>query len=107
MNSVATKITNEIIKYNSINCKAEKLAPVIFFRPGTVRLTYKGYVILKKIYTEYSFPKDELTSKQLIALYRNSAYPYYIGSRKLSLFDGEDAFAVKMYGSIEEWLDSL
>jgi len=107
MNNVASRITDEIIKHNNINCKSDDLAPIIFFRPGTVRLTYKGYLELKKIYTEHSFPKDKLTSKQLIALYRNSVYPYYIGGKKLSLFDGEDAFAVTLHGSIEGWLDTL
>ena len=106
MTKVNAKIISDIIEHNKMICNKEDLATLVFFRPNSVRLSYTGYTMLKKIYSEHKFPLQPLSNMQLIQLYRTSTYPYYIGGEYISLFDGEDAFAIKLFGSIEDWLDA-
>jgi len=47
-----------------------------------------------------------LSNADLIQLYRTTRYPYYINGTHIVMFDGEEAFAVSLYGGIKEWLNN-
>lgn len=109
MTSLICKIIDDIVAHNNIICKEEKkvLEHVIFYRPPSIRLSYKGYLVLRKMYDEHKFPLSTLSNQDLVNLYNHSKYPYYIGGSHIIMFDGEEAFAVILSGGIKEWLDNL
>jgi len=107
MNKVVDRIIEDVRSHFNLGHNKAGLQEVLFFRPHSVRLTYTGYLKVRKIYTEHQFPVINFNNGDLIKLYRSSIYPYYIGGKTLSLFDGEDAFAIKLYGGLRGWLDTL
>jgi len=106
MDELIAKIVDDIITNGNPKSK-EQLKNIVFFRPPSIRLSYTGYVILKKIYAVHKFPLTNLSNQDLINLYRQSKYPYYIGGTQIAMFDGEEAFAIVLSGGMREWLDGL
>lgn len=87
----------------------DKLNGVIFKHPASNRLSYQGFLFVKREFDCYSFAMDcSLNGRQLISLTRGVVYPYYIGTTQLTLFSREDAVLLKLYSSdIRAWLDNL
>lgn len=81
----------------------------VFKHPAGNRLTFDGLTILTKIYDSYDFNihSGNLSTRQLISLSREMKFPYYIAKSRLVLFNGEDAFLLKIYcDNVAEWLDN-
>lgn len=84
----------------------DQLNTLLFYHQDAVRLTFHGYLILKKIFTVYSF---ELTTP-LMARHQIGMsvmeFPYYISSKRLILFSEMDSMMIKLQGSVEIFLEN-
>ena len=101
-------IFNEVRKQHekSALLSDEELNQIIFHHPNGLRLTYSGFLILKNIFTVYSFEMDTtLTAKHHIGM-SVMEYPYYINPKRLILFSEMDATVVKLQGGIKQFLDN-
>ena len=83
----------------------------LFKRPGRYnRLSFQGYVVMKKLYDCWEFNIDRegtFNTRSLIALARVVTFPYYIGKERVVLYSSEDAFVVKLHGNdLSHWLDT-
>jgi hypothetical protein len=84
----------------------EQLDQVIFRSPKGLRLTYSGFLILKNIFTVYSFEMDiSLTAKHQIGM-NTLSYPYFMTAKRLMLFSEMDAMVVKLCGGIKQFLEN-
>lgn len=85
----------------------EQLDQIIFLHTGsTLRLSFKGFLLLKNIFTVYSFEVPyTLKAKHQIGLSRME-YPYYITAKRLILFSEMDAAVIKLYGGVEKFLEN-
>lgn len=86
--------------------EAERL---IFFRNNTIRLSYKGNQLLSKVADSYSFEHGmkELKAGHIITITRQFKYPFYLSGKFLVLYSSEDAALIKLYGSVETFLDKI
>lgn len=80
----------------------------IFYRPGNIRLTYKGNMRLARLCNSYAFDHDiAFCAKHLIAIARELIYPYYLTSGILVLYSETDAAMVSLHGGVREFIESL
>ena len=101
-------IFNEVRKQHekSANLTDEELNQIIFHHPSGLRLTFQGFLILKNIFTVYSFEMDiTLTAKHQIGM-SVMEYPYYINPKRLILFSEMDAMVIKLQGGIKGFLET-
>ena len=90
----------------SANFTNEQLNQIVFHHPAMLRLTFQGFLILKNIFTVYSFEMDvSLTTKHQIGM-ATLSYPYYMTSRRLILFSEMDSMVVKLCGGIKQFLEN-
>lgn len=94
---------------NVVDRNRDEFESIMFYRPTGIRLSYKGYLNLKKIFDVYSFPinRKSLCARDLLKLHNNIDYPYYIASEYICLFSEHDAFMVKLCTDMRSWLDTL
>jgi hypothetical protein len=85
----------------------DQLDQLIFLHTGeSLRLSFKGFLLLKNIFTVYSFEVPyTLKAKHQIGLAKME-YPYYVTHRRLILFSEMDAMVVKLCGGIEGFLET-
>ena len=84
----------------------EQLNQILFHHPSGLRLTFQGFLILKNIFTVYSFEMDiTLTAKHQIGM-STLSYPYYMTAKRLMLFSEMDATVVKLCGGIKQFLEN-
>lgn len=82
----------------------------IFINAKTLRLRKHGMSILIKMYDNYKFDVNRVTTGQLVSLFQKMRHPYYLGpvnkiaGRKLVLFSEQDAFMCKLAG-FDGWLE--
>jgi hypothetical protein len=100
--------------FNEIRKTHEKAAPLdddqlnklIFHHPNGLRLSLSGFVIIKAIFTAYSFEIPvTLKSKHQRGM-STFTYPYFLTNKRLILFSDMDAMTVKLCGGIEQFLDT-
>lgn len=78
----------------------------IFLNHDTLRLRRLGLKRMSGIYDNYRLENNEaITSGQLIKLFQNAEYPYYIGENFIVLFSEKDAFMCKL-GGVGTWIES-
>lgn len=75
----------------------------IFLNKKTLRLTSTGYKLFKKHYTCWEFDQPPNKAGQVIELLKKMKYPYYTNSKRIVLFNEQDAFMCKLAGT-EGWL---
>lgn len=113
MNKIRERIIDEIYEHNKHKFERKEVADIIFLRPDTIRLRYQGFMLLKRLFSVYSFPidvtgnKPTLVAKDLMYLHREMKFPYYISKTEIHLFSEKDAFVIKLYGDIRTWLNSF
>ena len=79
---------------------------IIFHHNSGLRLTFQGFLILKNIFTVYSFEMDiTLTAKHQIGM-STLSYPYYINPKRFILFSEMDALVVKLQGGVKPFLEN-
>ena len=84
----------------------DQLNHLIFHHDSGLRLTYSGFLILKNIFTVYSFEMDDdLKSKHHMGM-EKMEYPYYMTSRRLILFSEMDSMVIKLHGGIKGFLEN-
>ena len=85
----------------------DQLSSLFFQNSTTMRLTFTGFTVLRKIFTVYSFdlPANILTKHRMA--FSTFAYPYYYTARRLMLFSSTDAVSIHLAGSIETYLNIL
>jgi len=101
-------IFGEIRKHHekSADLTDDELNHIVFLNPHGLRLTFQGFLILKNIFTVYSFEMDvTLTAKHQIGM-SAMEYPYYISSRRFILFSEMDAMVIKLQGGIKGFLET-
>lgn len=106
--SLKPAIFNEVRLHHekSRNCSDQELNQIIFHHNSGMRLTFTGFLILKKIFTVYSFQMASgMKSRHYIGM-NTLSYPYYMTSTRLILFSEMDAMAVKLSGSIMQFLEN-
>ena len=108
MISLKVAIFNEVRKKHekSATLTDEQLNQIIFRSPTGLRLNFQGFLILKNIFTVYSFELDvTLTAKHQIGMDKME-YPYYITNKRLILFSEMDAMVIKLHGGIKGFLEN-
>jgi hypothetical protein len=69
-------------------------------------LAFPGFLILKNIFTVYSFEVPiTLKAKHYIGM-EKMEYPYFITAKRLVLFSAMDAMVIKIHGGIEGFLET-
>ena len=84
---------------NQLNC-------LLFHHPDGLRLSLTGFIVIKAIFTAYSFEiPDTLKSRHQRGMSKME-YPYFFTARRLILFSEMDAMVVKLAGGIEAFLET-
>lgn len=82
-----------------------QLNNLLFHTPGSLRLSLKGFVMIKSIFTAYSFAiPDTMKSKHCFGMSKME-YPYFFTKRRLILFSEMDASVIKLSGGVENFLE--
>ena len=97
------------IRENNVEYSAmsdDDLNKHIFHHQTGLRLTLAGFIIVKKIFTAYSFELPiTIKSKHQRAMAKME-YPYFFTKRRLILFSEMDAMVVKLHGGTESFLET-
>ena len=73
---------------------------------SSLRLTYHGFLILKKVFTAYSFEVDgHLKGKHYLGM-STLVSPYYVTGKRFIVFSRSDALAVKLSGGVIQYLEN-
>lgn len=84
----------------------EQLNKLIFHHPDGLRLSYSGFIIIKNIFTAYSFEIPEsIKSRHRFGLSKME-FPYFFTKRRLILFSEMDAMVIKLHGGVEGFLET-
>lgn len=71
-----------------------------FFSEGSLRLTYHGFKLLRKKFSNFEFEiKGNMACKHYLALCNTLNAPYYFNAKKVFLFGKYDAFVSMMHGN--------
>jgi dGTP triphosphohydrolase len=98
------EIRNKNEEYKSLN--DDELNQLVFHHKDGLRLSLTGFMIIKKIFTAYSFSMPAtIKSKHLFGLSKME-YPYFVTRRRLVLFSDMDAMVIKLAGGIEQFLET-
>lgn len=84
----------------------EQLNKLIFHHSNGYRLLFQGFLILKNIFTVYSFEVPITLKARHYTGMDKMASPYFITSRRLVLFSEMDAVIIKLQGGIEGFLEN-
>lgn len=101
---IYTEIRNKHKK--STELSDDQLNKLLFHHSDGLRLSFSGFVIIKSIFTAYSFKMpDTLKSRHQRGMSKIE-YPYYFTRSRLVLFSEMDATIVKLAGGIEPFLET-
>lgn len=106
MSPLKQKIFEEVKKVSDAvtDMNDDELNKLLFKHPGGLRLTLAGFIIVKKIFTAYSFEFEDVKNKHRMALSKME-FPYFFTGRRLVLFSEMDATVIKLRGSVKEFLE--
>jgi dGTP triphosphohydrolase len=83
-----------------------QLNKLLFHHPDGVRLSLTGFIIVKSIFTVYSFElPDTIKSRHQRAMSKID-YPYFVTKKRLILFSESDAITIKLCGDVERFLET-
>jgi len=86
----------------------EEMEGLFFKSRNNIRLSYKGYRVMKLAFEEYVFPhNNDFLSKHLIAVSRDFTLPYFLSNSKLVVFSSYDATMIKLCGDVKTYLERL
>ena len=84
----------------------EQLNKLLFRSSDSLRLSLGGFIIIKNIFTAYSFAIPiTLKTKHQMAM-SNMTYPYFLTAKRLVLFSEMDAAVITLCGGIERFLEN-
>lgn len=84
----------------------DQLNKLLFHHPSGLRLSLKGFTIVKNIFTAYSFEIPITIKSRHQQSLSKMEYPYFFTKRRLILFSGMDAMVIKLHGGIESFLET-
>jgi len=85
----------------------EQLNNLLFHHPDGLRLSLKGFLVIKSIFTAYSFEiPDTIKSKHQKSLAKME-YPYFFTQKRLILFSEMDAMVIKLHGGVQSFLEAF
>lgn len=84
----------------------EELNKLMFQIPDKIRLSYSGFLLLKNIFTAYSFEIPETIKTRHQMGMSQMTYPYFFTKKRLILFSEMDAMMIKLHGGIEGFLET-
>ena len=108
MHPLKIAIFAEVRKHHekSAELTDEQLNDLIFHHRDGLRLSYSGFLIIKSIFTAYSFEIPiTLKSRHQYGMSKME-YPYFLTKRRLILFSEMDAMVIKIHGGIEGFLET-
>ncbi len=108
MSPLKLAIFKEVRNQNeaTVSLSDEDLNKLIFHHTGGLRLSLSGFIIIKKIFTAYSFEiPATLKTKHRYGMSKME-YPYFFTARRLILFSEMDASVIKLSGGIEYFLEN-
>lgn len=84
----------------------DQLNKLVFHHPDGLRLSYSGFIIIKNIFTAYSFEIPEsIKSRHRFGLSKME-FPYFFTKRRLILFSEMDSMVIKLHGGVEGFLET-
>lgn len=107
MQPIKIAIFGEVKKHDEelANLTNEELNKLFFHHADGLRLSLRGFVQVKAIFTAYSFGIPEtIKAKHRFALSKME-FPYFFTNKRLILFSEMDAMMVKLHGGIENFLE--
>jgi hypothetical protein len=101
-------IFEEIRKQNDIFVEHtdDQMNDFIFHHRDGLRLSYSGFLVIKKIFTAYSFAIPENLKTRHRYGMSKMEYPYFFTHRRLILFSEMDASVIKLSGGVENFLEN-
>lgn len=84
----------------------EQLDKLIFRHPDGLRLSLSGFIIIKNIFTAYSFEIPVTLKSRHQRGMASMSYPYFLTAKRLVLFSEMDAMVIKLSGGIEQFLEN-
>lgn len=107
MNLLKDAIFKEVRNYSKEfeTSNYEELNKLIFHHHDSLRLTLSGFILIKKIFTAYSFPIPELLKSKHRMGMSKLEFPYFFTARRLILFSEVDSMVVKLHGGVEGFLE--
>lgn len=85
----------------------EQLNNLLFHHPNGLRLSLKGFLVVKNIFTAYSFEIPETIKSKHQRSLGKMEYPYFLTSKRLILFSEMDAMVIKLHGGIQGFLETF
>lgn len=107
MQPIKIAIFRELQKHDEelVNLSDDELNKLLFHHRDGLRLSLRGFVQVKAIFTAYSFGIPEtIKSRHRLALSKME-FPYFFTNKRLILFSEMDAMMVKLHGGIENFLE--
>jgi hypothetical protein len=94
------KIESDLQPLNDIDMNKH-----IFHHQDGLRLSLAGFIVLRKIFTVYSFEMPITIKSRHQRNLSTLTYPYFFTKKRLVLFSSQDAMMIKLCGSIELFLE--
>lgn len=85
---------------------SDQLNKLLFHHPDGLRLSLKGFVVIKSIFTAYSFEMPETIKAKHQHALSKMEYPYFVTKRRLILFSDMDAMMIKIHGGVQGFLET-
>jgi hypothetical protein len=85
----------------------EQLNKLLFHHPNGLRLSLKGFLVIKNIFTAYSFEIPETIKSKHQKSLGKMEYPYFLTAKRLVLFSEMDAMVIKLHGGIQGFLEAF
>lgn len=108
MQPIKLAIFNEVRNKIEESCQHTdtQLNNLLFHHPDGLRLSLKGFLVIKSLFTAYSFEMpDEIKSKHQRSLSKME-YPYFFTTKRLILFSEMDAMVIKLHGGVLGFLEA-
>jgi hypothetical protein len=108
MDPLKVAIFEEVRKHHdqAADLNDDQLNTLFFTQAAGLRLTYTGFLVLKNIFTVYSFELPiTIKAKHQIGMSKMT-YPYFFTKKRLILFSDMDAMTIKLFGGIEPFLEN-
>ena len=85
----------------------EQLNKLLFHHPDGLRLSLKGFLVIKGIFTAYSFEIPETIKSRHQKSLGKMEYPYFLTTKRLVLFSEMDAMVIKLHGGVQGFLEAF
>ena len=103
-NAIFAEVRKNHDKANALN--DDQLNKLLFHHPDGLRLSLTGFIVIKNIFTAYSFEIPETIKTKHHFGMSKMEYPYFLTTKRLVLFSEMDAMIIKIHGGIEGFLET-